>query len=177
MPGVLTAVAAIITATGGLIAVLVQGGFLGPGERRVSGSPAGASLVPTDTQPRQTPDPASSAATRPAISRSPAEVVKELRAQRFEGMVVTHTDGTVVSIQPTSSTHFSLTNGQTVAYDRIKRAEPQHPWNGRVRFTLVNGQQLDAQVSIRYFWGLNELGSYTGDLGKVEAIDFLREKR
>lgn len=92
-------------------------------------------------------------------------------------MVVTHTDGTVVSIQPTSATHFSLTNGQSIAYDRVKRVEPQHPWNGRVRFTLVNGQQLDAQVGFPFIYGVNELGSYTGDLGKIEAIDFLREKR
>jgi len=44
-----------------------------------------------------------------------------------------------------------------------------------VRFTLVNGQQLEADLrSDLPLWGQNELGTFMEYTSKMQRIDFLR---
>jgi hypothetical protein len=177
LPGILTALAAVITATGGLIAILLQAGFFDKTEQPVARA-AEAGPSKTDTERDRTGRGGSGEAST-ASNRLAADVlIGDLRAKRFDGMVITHRDRTVVAVQPAfPQGPFTLTNGQSVGLDRIKTVEPQHdPFSGRVRFTLVNGQQFEGQVTglSQYIWGANDLGAYKGELTNIQRIDFLR---
>lgn len=178
VPGILTALAAVITATGGLIAVLTQNSFFESDDRQPTGASVGAvSPAPAETNPRRSVAPTRlTSEQRPqTVSRSPADVVADLRARRFEGVVLTLSDDTVVSVQPSAFSAFSLKNGQSVNYDRIRSVEVRQPWNGRLLFNLLNGQQLEGEISLPpYFYGKNELGDYVGNWANIERIDFLR---
>jgi len=103
VPGVLTALAAIITATGGLIAVLVQAGLLGGANDRLShGSsvlPRSTAETPSPSEPRERTSSAARGSTQ--VAPSATEATSELRPQQpFRGAAITLNDGSVVRLQP-----------------------------------------------------------------------------
>ena len=174
LPGILTALAAIITALAGLFAVLGQQGVLG------GKPPAAATLGVSPTAAAQAP-PIPGGATRATDSgtpmKSPAQVVEGLRAQGFKGVAVTAVDGSVISLPPTAEINgqsFPLSNGQSVQFDRIVSVDVQQPWDGRVTLTLTNGKQLAATTGSYTLTGTNELGRYRGSMPDIRRIDFLR---
>jgi hypothetical protein len=180
VPGILTALATTITAVGGLIAVLAQTGFL---DRSSLGGAASAATSdaagPTgDKQPAAART--SSEAPAKTIAHSPAEVIKDLQAQRFTGIAITQTDDTVIPVRPGtfavrgSIAGFPLASGQTIEFDRVRRVDVVGP--DRLRFLLVNGQQLEADVEgqLYYIAGQNDLGRFDGHIKQVTRIDFLR---
>jgi hypothetical protein len=180
VPGILTALAAVITATGGLIVVLTQNGFFESNDRQPTGASVGAvSPVSAETNPRTVAPTGSTSEQRPqTVSRSPADVVTDLRGRHFEGAVITLSDDSVVSVQPSAFSAFSLKNGQSINYDRIRSVEVRQPWNGRLLFNLLNGQQLEGEIRLPpYFYGKNELGDYIGNWANIERIDFLRPEK
>jgi hypothetical protein len=182
VPGVLTAFAAIITATGGLIAVLVQGGLLGGANQRLSDVSSESPRSIAETRPGSGPPERTTSAPQGSTQAArPATVAptRDLRPQGFRGVSITLLDGSVVTLQRDvliyGIQYFQLRNGQTIEFDRISSVEIRHPWDGRVRFTLLNDQQLEAELSSDVpLWGKNELGTFTGYTSKMQRIDFLR---
>lgn len=177
LPGVLTALAAIITAVGGLLAVLGQQGVLGSKASTAGGlAAAGAASA---NAPRGTAVDAGVARVQPpgAALQSPAQVVAGLQAQGFKGLAVTAIDGSVISLRPGAEINgpaFPLANGQLVQFDRIASVDVEQPWDGRVKLTLTNGQQLAATTGSYTLVGSNELGHYRASLTDIRRIDFVR---
>ena len=178
VPGVLTAAAAVITAAGGLVAILAQNGLLqrspANGERTTEqprpGAPVSPNPGPSGAPPRA--DVSSS-----AVAHSPAEVIDGLRARGFHGIAVTSGDGTVTSLLPGAEidgASLPLTSGQKVQFDRLQRVDIEQPWDGTVRLTFVNGQQLDTKTGNYSLTGKNELGPFRGFLSNMRSIEFLR---
>lgn len=178
LPGILTALAAIITAVGGLLAVLGQQGVLGS----KASSTSGAGLVAPSTSVNAPRSTAVDAALVPGLRsgaalQSPAQVVAGLRAQGFKGLTVTATDGSVISLRPSAEINgqaFPLSNGQLVQFDRIVSVDVEQPWDGRVKLTLTNGQQLATTTGSYTLVGSNELGQYRSSMTDIRRIDFLR---
>lgn len=185
VPGILTALAATITAIGGLIAVLAQSGIVKPDAasvpRAASAEPAPA-VDKTSNRP-QAGEPASPRSGSATIAHSPAEVIDGLRAQRFTGIVITQSDGTVIPVRAGtfvvrgSANGFQLASGQSIGFDRIQHVDVVR--EDRLRFLLVNGQQIEADVEAPLYMldGENDLGHFTGHIRQVSRIEFLRGDR
>ena len=178
LPGVLTALAAIITALAGLFAVLGQQGVLGGKTTPAPvASPAAPSNGPVGLGAQGGPTQVAAAQPAAAPAQSPALVVAGLRAQGFKGLAVTAKDRSVISLAPSAEIYgqaFPLSSGQKVEFDRIASVDIGQPWDGRIRITLVNGQQLDATTGSYTLAGSNELGRYMGSLPDIRRIEFLR---
>jgi hypothetical protein len=195
MPGVLTALAGIITAAGGLVAVLSQNGLIGAKSTGAGAGPASSSTpganvaspaTPPAAQPAAGPKPVPTATPLPTvaspgpgtIAHSPAEVLSGLKARGFVGVAVTHKDGSTVALTPevTLSTDpaLALNNGQKVLFDRIASIDIEQPWDGSVKLNLVNGQQLVTKATSYTFYGKNDLGPYRELLENLRRIEFVR---
>lgn len=198
MPGVLTALAAIITALGGLVAILSQSGLLGHKPATVAASTAGAAdplrtpgatatapaaaLSPATAQQTATPSqlaaaPNTTTATTSPTAHSPAEVLAGLRSEGFKGLAVTHRDGTLIALAKgaeISGEMLPLANGQSVQFERIVSIEIEQPWDGSATLALTNGQRLAAKLNDYNLYGKNELGPYRELLSKLKRIDFVR---
>jgi hypothetical protein len=166
VPGILTAVAAVIAAVGGLLAVVAQNGYL-TGVRAPATSSQPAASAPAVTSPEL--------AARP--SRSPSAAIDRPTAEGFKGILVTSTDGSVISLPPDSEMDGSalpLNNGQKIRFDVLAAVDVEQPFDGSVRLTFVNGRQLDAKTGNYSLSGKNDLGPYRGFLSGIRRIEFVR---
>jgi len=166
MPGLLTGFAAILTAVGSIVAVLVQGGFIG------------SRAVPTQAA---TPSTASAAPAPPA---SPGPVVgvpaptgtQAAASVAFKAVRVTHKSGSVVNLKPTSELtngYFTLADGREVLYERLARIDIAQPWEGRVKLLLADGTTIDAEAVNLPLAGVTDLGEYiamVADLRRIEVV-------
>ena len=73
-----------------------------------------------------------------------------------------------------SGSAFPLNSGQQVQFDRLVRVDVEQPFDGSVRLTFVNGQQLDTKTGNYSLTGKNDLGPYRSFLSNMRRIDFLR---
>ncbi len=182
MPGVLTALAATITAVGSLVAVLSQSGLIGEKAREAvasvmptAGHPQGASFFET-TAPK-VHAPATELTTPAATAHSPAEVLTDLKSREFKGIAVTHMDGSVVALAPgaeVAGNALQLSNGQQVLFERIVSVEIEQPWDGSATLELTNGQKLTTKLTNYNIDGKSALGPYRELLSNLRRIDFMR---
>lgn len=167
MPGLLTALAAIITAVGGLVATLGQAGVLGgkPASLAASSSPGHVEpAVPVAARPAEPSTRPQSAADPP----SPA-AIKAVR--------VTTKTGDVVALRPTATilgATIPLKTGQEVPFDRLERIDFTQPWDGTLKLALVGGASMDGAVENLPLSGSNELGGYLKMLSEIRRIEFDR---
>lgn len=173
LPGILTATAAVLTATSGLLAILAQNGVLGEkGKNFISGPAASASSV--------SPAPAPSTAT----PRGPTVVPDEkLSARPFSGALVTMSDGSQVKLRDDirewcSGAALKSVQGQKIGMDLMKRFEVVD-WTsgsskGTVKIVLNNGQVLNEKIDACGFRGRNDLGDFVGDFDKIRSVEFVR---
>ena len=178
VPGMLTALAGLITAVGGLLTIMAQNGYLN-GRPTGEQAPAVSQRAgPADKGVGAPSSPLTNHAVPATVVTSPAEIVGELKAQGFKGIVVTSKDGSVVSLRPdadmTGSAALPLNSGQQVQFDRLVRVDVEQPFDGSVRLTFVNGQQLDTKTGNYSLTGKNDLGPYRAFLEQMRRIDFLR---
>ena len=83
----------------------------------------------------------------------------------------------MISLPPNAEIHgqaFPLASVQSVQFDRIVSIDIEQPWDGRVKLTLTNGQQLAATTGSYVLSGANELGRYQGLMSDIRRIDFIR---
>lgn len=180
LPGVLTALAALITAVGGVLALLAQQGIWPdkPGKPGAAAAPtpvpaaaATLSLSPSAANVGATP---SAAAT--SVSTGP---VREsgLSALPYKAVRVTALDRSVTDLLPSAEiygTSLDLENGQRVDFEKLVSIDIEQPWDGRVRLTLVNGTTLQAVAANRTLAGRNELGQYMAGINTLRRIEFVR---
>jgi hypothetical protein len=150
----LTAVAALLTALGGLLAVLVNAGLLG---RSDAAAPAPVS------GPVAPPVPGTKASSAPQMIGP------------VKGAVVTGVDGSEIRLTQLHATELPFKSGQRIEFDRVARLDIGQPWDGSVVVTLVNGQQLQlGGAENLLFGGRNELGGYSTSLSSLRRIEFQR---
>jgi hypothetical protein len=172
-PGVITAIAALITALGGVLAILVQndviGGASGGGGQVVAGPPEGEGTSREVSQGRTTP--------AEALPLIPWDTASAILVRR---------DGTTATVKaPTlglacATDNLAFKNGQRVRLDLVRsiRFDAVYRENGSADgvVTLLDGRELTDPI---HTWncpvtGSNELGRLQIDLGDIRRIDFQR---
>jgi hypothetical protein len=164
MPGLLTALAAIITAVGGLVAALGQTGVFGGKSASPAAASAAAPVEPVAARPADPPALAQPAAALP----SPAAI---------KGVRVTTKTGDVVALRSTATilgATIPLKSGQEVPFDRLERIDFTQPWDGTLKLALVGGVSMDGAVENLPLSGSNELGDYLKMLSEIRRIEFDR---
>lgn len=165
VPGLLAALAAIITAVGGLVAALSQAGVFGG----KSAEPAAAAPPPAGVEAPAAakPDPAAPEAAAPA---APAPAA-------LKGVRVTTKDGSVVELRPTATilgSTIPLQSGQEVPFERLERIDITQPWDGTLKLALVGGRSMEATALNLPLSGSNELGVYLKMMSDIRRIEFVR---
>jgi hypothetical protein len=170
-PGVLTAVAAVITAVGGLFAVLFQAGIIGH-------SPARSPAAMVQTQVKA---PVSSSAAPSGASRG--------RAWTDVEAIWTAKDGTVTSMRAetvrfciSAGTGINLNDSQDIQFEKMSsievlRSDPQFTSGGRatLRVTLASGSILEGTITSGCdFFGQTDAGRYSLYPDKLLKIEFVR---
>jgi hypothetical protein len=187
LPGILTGIAAVVTAITGLIVGLLQyGGFRsGPGE---GGGSAGGSAATEVSRPapavteRARPAPAATEGSRPAPPA--AEERSGPPATADAQVTITARDGKVTTVYADSLQHrqtsreLYLLSGQRISFDRIRTIAitRQESDRARVRITLRNGavheDAINAGLFPYGFSGTNDLGAFEISVSDLDQITF-----
>lgn len=174
LPGILTGIAALVTAVTGLIVGVSQSGWLRssaapPAAGRAEGRAATAVASPPDEPPGR------EAAAPPA------------RDAKQEGtVVITAQDGTVTTVYADSLEHrqqgreLYMLSGQRIPFDRIRTIEVTRVDSGqaRVEVTLVNGTVHSGSIASGLFpfafTGTNDLGTFEIRVEHLARLTFER---
>ena len=177
LPGVLTAVAALITAIGGLLAVLLQTGVLHRRGDPPPHLPSDRVAFVASTHP--------GADTATIVSVSPSAT----KAWQDATVVLTGTDGkTTVLRAPSFSACISvnqtltLNGSQEIPFERMRsvdvlRADPLGAPAGTavVRITLLDERALEGRVDATCgLFGYNDVGRYDVNIQSLKRIEFRR---
>jgi hypothetical protein len=175
LPGILTGVAALVTAIGGLALGLYQYGVLGA--KRGNAAPTTISTT--------TPERASTEASSGQLQRPIPNPVPSTGGKNPATVVVTASDGTVTTLfagnfrqtaQYDAQLH--LLSGQAIAFGNIRSIEVVKPFSdhAQVNITLVDGRIIDGSLgagsSIYGFGGENELGTFSITVDHLKQIVF-----
>jgi hypothetical protein len=173
VPGILTAFAAVITAIGGMIAVLLQAGVIGGTDKNQASPPAAAQahvVAPATT----------SAFTAGVPAGKPW---KDVQA------VITAKDGTVTRMRAetvrfciSAGAGINLNDSQDIAFEKMSRIEVLRSdvalspgGRATLRVTLASGSTLEGTISSGCdFFGQSEAGRYSLYPDKLLKIEFLR---
>jgi len=179
LPGILTGVAALVTAAGGIILGLHQMSVPGAGQSHVDyTAPSGASTPVPKQEILQQPQPfgaASTASTQPqAAGAIPPKAVR-----------ITKTDGSVLwsfedkfFLGGCGQCSFAFDNGQSVPFDKIATLDVlgvDAEGRRNVRIALTNGKIISGlsgnSVSVG---GTNDVGDISVDDNQVKRVTFPR---
>jgi len=168
LPGILTGIAALLTAVTGLLVITYPHGFAGGKESTPSavGSYAGAGVAP-----------AAGGGFSPASAPSATP-------QRQEATVlVTAKDGTATRLFLKNFKHnyydeaIELKSGQSISFDKIKSIDflTVHDYQMDVKVTLTDGRALDGALATGYaFKGETDIGPFTIQVVNLKQILFER---
>ena len=166
LPGVLTALAAVITAVSGLLVVLYQNRVLPPPHPN---------------------DPSSTTSTEPLAASEPGAGTP--KPWSSSEAVVTTLDGHVTSVRAETFSNcisvnqkLDLASGQSLPFEHIRalevvRADPKDAPNARahVRITVLDGKTLEEDVAANCdLFGYNDLGRFETTFQQLRRIDFKR---
>jgi len=166
LPGILTGIAALLTAVTGLLVIAYPHGFAGGKESTppAVGSYAGAGVAP-----------AAGGGFPPASSATP---------QRQKATVlVTAKDGTATRLFLKNFKHnyydeaIELKSGQSISFDKIKSIDflTVHDYQMDVKVTLTDGRALDGALATGYaFKGETDIGPFTIQVENLKQILFER---
>jgi hypothetical protein len=170
MPGILTGLAALLTAVTGLWVAI------GPHDKPGSDEHPAAVSAPMQASAPGSAPPASTQQSPAASPVSPAVAARDT-------VVVTSRAGDVTKLLAKSFVHnytdkaIELTTGQTIGFEKIKAIDffTEHP-NERsvdVKVTLVDGRTIDGALRKDYaFTGENDLGPFHIFVQDVKQIVF-----
>ncbi|MGH3914059.1 MAG: hypothetical protein ACRDTC_11740 [Pseudonocardiaceae bacterium] len=173
IPGILTGVAAVLTAVGGLLAILFQAGIIGG-----DGSPAPLPEA-SAAQSHTTPGGAFNTTTKAAAGK-PWEEVEA---------VFTAKDGTVISGRAETVRYcisagqgIGLNDTQEIPFEKmtsleVLRSDDQFAPSGKatVVVTTVSGQTLQGTIGAGCdFFAFNDLGRFSLYPQKLSGIEFRR---
>jgi hypothetical protein len=177
LPGVLTAIAALITAVAGLLAVLLQTGVL---HRRGDLPPT----LPSDSI-------AFVASRHPGADTVTIMSVSPGAAKSWQDadVVLTGTDGKTTVLRAPSfsacisvSHSLTLDGSQDIPFERMRsvdvlRADPVGTPSGTavVRITLLDGRALEGRVDATCgLFGYNDVGRYEVNIQALRRLEFRR---
>jgi hypothetical protein len=189
LPGVITAIAALITAVGGLVAVLIQTGVIDTSRSATDPVPADASSSVTAT---------SSASREPAAvdassERAPAAAdasAGALRPWAESEAALTDRNGvaTVLRAETLSNcisvNHVLTLNGsQDIPFEKMRSFEvvrvdpdgaPQA--NATVIIRLLDGRAIEGRIGVGCdaIFGYNDLGRFTISFRELKRVEFRR---
>ena len=177
LPGILTGVAALVTAITGLTLGLYQYGVLGSKQDAV-GKP-----TRSGTSPQGTSTAVSSGQMRPTDSVS--DPTKQGAQQATA--VITAGDGRITTVFADNfrqtaqyDAQLHLLSGQAIAFDKIKSIEvvKVYAQHAEIRIALVDDRVINASLgagsSIYGFGGENELGGFSITVDQLKRIVFRR---
>ena len=180
LPGILTGVAAVLTAAGGIILGLHQSGTLGPKD--------GQHATSTTVTERAAEAPAGTAAANSVGEGMPAKTAEKSSVEKSAAapvsstdLVITEKDGTILPVYMENlnfagnARGVQLTTGQSIEFGKIKNIEVSGD-EGRINFriTLTGGDVVtgNAEVPSGAIMGQNRLGSVYAPLKNIRRITF-----
>ena len=174
LPGILTGMAAVLTAAGGIILGLHQSGSLSPKEAHRE-TPAAVSERAAEAPPATGPRNAQVNDLSAKIAEKSPQT-----AAKSNDVVITETDGTTAAVYYesfyfTTNRAVQLTTGQSVDFSKIKSIDLSGD-DSRidVRITLTNGEVVTgiSDYPSGPVMGQNSLGRFQAPLKKVKRITF-----
>jgi hypothetical protein len=192
LPGALTALAGVITAVSGPIALLYQNGVLGHrGEATAATQPsAGASVSTPPLAPSHTPPLAPSHTPPQALPEATPQAAPPAQKPWSEATaVVVGRDGRETRLRAESFSNcisvghdLTLTSGQTVLFERMASFEVQRADDhtnpkpkAHLRITLLNGTAVPGVVEANCdLFGYNDLGRFTAYFDQIRMVRFER---
>jgi hypothetical protein len=183
LPGIITATAALVTATGGLIAVLYQQGIMGSKVAAAAGQAQAKSAADTIASTAASTAP-------PAATSTPAPVAKagnsSTDAKSWDTAIATFTmrDGSKISVPSKSfdhegDKHVVLNNGQAVARELIRTIDIEESSSDKnsvmLRIIVLKGTVIEGDIGgYSQLEGKNEFGKVTPSWINIKRIDFGR---
>jgi hypothetical protein len=177
LPGLVTAVATLVTAAGGLLVILAQTGMIG------GTIPAAA----PEKTPRSTADVAGGGPANPASrgdDSSPQRQAAGLKPWGQSEVVVTRRDGQTMTVRAetfsnclTGRQKLALASGQEVAFGLMRSIDvvESDPVSAAVVITLHDGRALaDRTAANCDLFGFNTLGRASVLFKDVKRVDFRR---
>jgi hypothetical protein len=171
MPGILTGIAALLTAATGLFVAVYSHGDSGSKDH-----PAPA--LSTTAEPSSSAPIAASSPSRPAATQAPANPVAKAT------VTVTSREGEVTKLFLKTFKHnytdsaIELTSGQTISFDKIKAIDffsVDNDHHVAVKVTLTDGRTLDGILRTGYvFVGETDIGSFKISVENLKQIVFER---
>lgn len=173
VPGVLTALAALITALSGLVALLFQYGVLGS---KNEPSPPPAASSPVSTQPA-------------AVANASLPMPAGGKAWADAEAVVLSREGTTTRLRANTLSNcisvdheLTLENGQAIPFEAMSGFEvlrsdvhTQLEARAKVRVTLLAGGTLEGTVKADCdLFGYNDVGRFTTYFDRLQSIRFER---
>ncbi len=169
LPGILTGIAALLTALTGLLVIAYPHGFTGAKENpaTVVGSSAGDVGA------------APAAGTGSSPTLPPASPAQKKQAT----VLVTAKDNTATRLFLKNFKHnyfdeaIELKSGQSIAFDKIKSIDffERHDYQMDVKVTLTDGRALDGALATGYaFKGDTDIGPFTIQVENLKQILFER---
>jgi hypothetical protein len=173
MPGILTGLAAVLTAVTGLLVVMYPHGLSGPKEK-----PAVGAVSPSDA-PGAASNGAGAVPGAGGTSVSPAAMPK----QQKPTVLVIERDGSQTRLFLSSFREsqwdeaFRLKNGQSIPFDKIKSVDflDAQDSDQNVRVTLIDGRILEGAIQIgEQVLGSTDIGPFSISVRSLKQISFER---
>jgi len=171
LPGILTGVAALLTAVTGLLVIAYPHGFAGGKE-----NPPAAAGTAAGTM----------GAVSPATGSSPALTPSAPSHGQKATVLVTGKDGTQTTVFLNGFKHWftddalELKSGQSIPFDKIRSIDflTVHEFQRDVRVTLTDGRILDGAIECGLsedgFKGETDIGTFTISVVNLKRISFER---
>lgn len=179
VPGVITALAGLVTAVGGFLVVLSQLGFWKDRPTPAAGSAGSAATVSAAQAP--TPAATDRLAALPATpgdgQAATPPSARPLEGRPYKAVVVTAEDRSRITLRPNAEIAgktLPLENGLSIDLEKVASIEMLPPGDGSVRVILIDGQVLEARAQNITISGSTELGPYLSLLRQLRRIEFVR---
>lgn len=190
LPGILTGLAAFITALSGLVALLYQNGFLDkkteqPTPNLTATVNADGSTKPVNTSPSSAAASASAAEQATPAAANPQNQKPWSDAEA----VILSQDGTQTRVRADSFSNcisvnheLTLLAGQAVPFDRMSGFEVLSTDNhtvsnarAKIKITLLNGSSVSGTVEANCdLFGNNDVGRFTTYYDQIRSVSFER---
>jgi len=177
LPGILTAIAAVITAVSGLVALLFQNGVLGG-----KTDPRGGDQTNAQVAARLTAAPPNTAASAAhAVAKPAARPWPDAEA------VLVSRDGTITRVRANSFSNcisvdhqISLDSGQSIPFEQLSSIEVIHADDhtapnpkAKLTLTLPGGTQVSGTVDAACdLFGYNDLGRFSIYFDRLQSVRF-----
>lgn len=186
LPGVLTALAGVITAASGLVALLYQNGVLGHKEEATAAQAPAPAAPQEPAQP--TPQAPPQGSSQKAPQTAPQAQAQPLRKAWSDATaVVVGRDGRETRLRADSlsncisaSHDLTLASGQSVDFERMASFEVTHAdahtsstAKARIQITLLDGTTVSDSVDANCdLFGFNDVGRFATFFDQIRMVRF-----